>query len=118
MSILNIEENDFLDRTEKLLGKDNWWEAHIAHQVLLPRSSSPYSNDNWPGLMEQQEPETEDDMDIRDFSERPANDKRPPKPPRKPKTMVQDLIPLPDYSNYVSMDAFTMGIPKPQFPEI
>ena len=78
----------------------------------------PYSNDNWPGSMEQLEPETKDDMDIRDFSERPANDKRPPKPPWKLNMMVQDLIPPPDYSNYVSMDASAMGIPRPHFQEI
>ena len=39
-------------------------------------------------------------------------------PTRKPNTMVQDLIPPPDYSDYVPMDASVMGIPKPQFPEI
>ena len=53
MPILNIEENDFLDRTEKSFGE---------RQLMGS----------------QQEPETEDDMGIRDFSERPANDKRPP----------------------------------------
>ena len=68
--------------------------------------------------MEQLELETEDDMDIRDFSERPTNDKRPLSHPGNPKMMVQDQIPPPDYSNYVSMDASTMGIPKPQLLEI
>ena len=85
MPILNIEENNFLDRTENLLGKGDRWEAHVAQQVPLPRLSSPYSTDNWPSSVEQLEPETEDDMDIRDFSERPTNDQRPPKPPRKPR---------------------------------
>ena len=94
MPILNIEENDFLDRTEKLLGEDTQWEAHVVQQVSLPRSSSPFSNDNQPSFMEQLEPETDDDMDVWDFSERPANDRRSPKPPSKPKMTVQDLIPL------------------------
>ena len=44
--------------------------------------------------------------------------KGPPKPPRKPNMTVQDLIPPPDYSDYVLVDASTLGIPKPQFPEI
>ena len=29
MPVLNIEESDFLERTEKLLEKDNKWEAHM-----------------------------------------------------------------------------------------
>ena len=41
MPVLNIKESDFLDRTEKLLDKDANWEAHVAQQVPLPRSSSP-----------------------------------------------------------------------------
>ena len=66
MPVLNIEESDFLERMEKLLEKDNKWEAHVAQQIPLPRSSSPFP-DNQPGTMEQLEPETEDDMDVRDF---------------------------------------------------
>ena len=60
MSVLNIEESDFLERTEKLLEKDNKWEAHVAQQVPLPRSSSPYPDNNKPGSLEQLEPK--DDM--------------------------------------------------------
>ena len=85
MPILNIEENDFLDRTEKLLGKDNRWEAHIAQQVPLPRSSSPYSTDNQPGSMEQLEPKTEHDMDIRDFLKDLQMTKGPLSHPENPK---------------------------------
>ena len=51
MPVLNIEESDFLERTEKLLEKDNKWEAHVAQQIPLPRSSSPYSNSK-PGSLE------------------------------------------------------------------
>ena len=85
MPILNIEESDFLDRTKKLLGNENKWEAHVAQQVPLPRSSFPYPSDDQTGSLEQLEPKTVDDMDVRDFSEKPANDQRPPKPPKKPK---------------------------------
>ena len=56
---LVISEEDFMDRTDKVLGKDAKWEAHVAQQIPLPRSSSPYT-DNRPGILEQLEPETED----------------------------------------------------------
>ena len=91
--VLNIEESDFLDWTEKLLRKDNKWEAHVAQQVPLPRTSSPYPKDDWPGSLEQLDPGSEDVMDVRDLSERPTNDQRPPKLPRKTKVMLQNLIP-------------------------
>ena len=99
MPVLNIEESDFLDRTEK--------------QVPPPESSSPYPKDNQPGSSEQLEPKTEDYMDVRDFSERPINDKRPTKPARQPKVMLQNLIPLPDCPDYMALNAAVMGIPKP-----
>ena len=57
-------------------------------------------------------------MDVRDFSERPTNDQIPSKPPRKPKMMLQNLIPPPGCPDYVSMDASAMGTPKPQFTEV
>ena len=44
MPILNIAESDFLDRTENLLGKEMKWEAHVAQQIPLPKSSSPISS--------------------------------------------------------------------------
>ena len=78
----------------------------------------PYPNNNQTGLLEQVEPETEDDMDVRDFSERSANDKRPPKSPQKHKVMLQNLIPLPDCPDYMAMNAAITGIPKPQHIEI
>ena len=96
MPVFNIEERDFLDRTEKPIGTDNNLEAHVAQQILLPRTSSPGPPNNQPGSLEQLETFTEDDMDIRDFSERPANDMGPPKSPRKTKAYIQDLIPLQD----------------------
>ena len=117
MPMLNIEESNFLDRTKKLLGKDNKWEAHVAQQVPLPRSSSPCPNNNQTSSLEQLEPETEDDLDIRDFSERPTNEKRPPKPPRKTKVILQNLIPPPGCPDYMAMNATIMGIPNPQHTE-
>ena len=78
MPMLNIEESDYIDRTEKLLGRDHKWETHVAQQVPLPRTSSPCPSNNQPDSLEQLETVTEDDMDIRDFSKRPTNDLRPP----------------------------------------
>ena len=95
MPVLNIEESDFLERTKKLLEKDNKWETHIAEQVPLSRSSFPYLDNNQPRSLEQPEPKTGDAMDVRDFSERPMNDRRPPKPAHKPKVMLQTLFPPP-----------------------
>ena len=87
--VLNVEEKDFLDWTEKLPGTDNRWEAHMAQQVPLPRTSSPCPIKHQPGSLEQLEMFTDDGMDIRDFSERSINDLRPSKPPRKPKVILQ-----------------------------
>ena len=80
MAISNAEEKDFLDKTEKLIGTDNNWEAHFAQQIPLPRTSSLSPNNKQLGSLEQLESFTKDDMDTRDFSERPANDVRPPNP--------------------------------------
>ena len=118
MPMLNIEESNFLDRTKKLLGKDNKWETNVAQQVPLQRSSSPCPSNNQTSSLECLETEIEDDMDIRDFSERPANNLRPPKPPRKTKVMLQNLIPLPGCPDNMVMNATVMGIPKPQPTEI
>ena len=79
MPILNITESDFLDRTESLLGKETKWESHVAQQVPLPRSSSPYPMDK-PGPPEQLDLEKDDDMDMRDYMERPTNDGNCPNP--------------------------------------
>ena len=68
------------------------WEAHMAQQIPLPRSDSPCAEDR-PGAMGQLEPEMDDDIDIRDFSERPANDKRPPKPICKQEVMIHNFFP-------------------------
>ena len=43
----------------------------MAQQIPLPKASSPYL-DNRPGALEHLEPETDDDIDIRDYMERPA----------------------------------------------
>ena len=79
---------------EKLLGTGDNWESHVAQQILLPRTSSPTHTNKQLGFLEQLEVFTEDELDIREFSEGPANDMRPPKPPRKTKSIIQHVIPL------------------------
>ena len=67
MAIFNLEEKDFLDKTEKLIGTDNNWEAHVAQQIPLPKPNSPSPNNKQPGSLEQLETFPEDEIDIRDF---------------------------------------------------
>ena len=83
--IFNTGELEFLNKTEKLLGTGNNWESHVAQQILLPRISSSIHTDKQLGSLEQLEVDTGDDMDIMDFSERPANDMRPPSHLERPK---------------------------------
>ena len=103
---------------DRLLGKDHTWKTHVAQQVPLPRTSSPCPSISQPRSMEQLETMMEDDMDIRDFSERLANDLRPPKLPRKTKVICQNLIPPPGCPDYVAVNHAVMGIPKPTLLEI
>ena len=90
----------------------------MAQQIPLPRTRSPTHNDKQPGSLEQLEVDTGDDMDIRDFSERPANDMRPPKLPRKTKAYIMDIIPSPGCPDYMAMNQTVMGIPKPQILKV
>ena len=113
MPIFNTGEWEFLNITEKLLGTGDNWESHVAQQIPLPRTSSPMHTDKQLGSLEQLEVDTEDDMDIRDFSERPANDKRPPKPPRNTKAYILDLTPPPGCPDYMVMNHAVMAIPSP-----
>ena len=107
--MLVISEEDFMDRTDKVLGKDAKMEAHVAQQIPLPRSSSPYPDDR-PSTLEQLEPETEDYIDINDHSERPANDKRPPKPKHDLSLVTQNFCQTPQNSpDYIAMSAAEKG---------
>ena len=70
---LSLEEGSTCNDTEATL-----WEASVAKKIMTtPRASSPYQDQ--PGTMEQLEPDTDNDIiDITDYAERPANDKRSP----------------------------------------
>ena len=56
------------------------WEASVARNLMTtPRASSPYLK--WTSILEDLELDTDNDIiDITDYSERPANDKRSPWP--------------------------------------
>ena len=56
------------------------WEANVARNVeSIPRASSPYPRKM--STLEDLEPHTDKDIiDITDYSERPSNDKRSPRP--------------------------------------
>ena len=119
MPVLNIKESDFLDRIKKLLEKDTKWEAHVAQQIPLARSSFPCP-ENRPGSLKQLEPKMDNDMDMKDFSERFANDKRPPKPKHDPSLMILIFFPSPlTCPNYVAITAAAAVEPtKPPIKEV
>ena len=76
----------------------------------------PSPNNKQLGSQEQLEIFTKDDMDIRDFLERPVIDMRPPKPPRKTKAHILDLISPPGCPDYMTMNHTVMGMAKPLLP--
>ena len=70
---LSLEEGTTENETEATS-----WEASVAKTIMTtPRASSPYPDK--PNTLEQLEPDTDNDIiDITDYSERPANDRRSP----------------------------------------
>ena len=118
MSVFNAGERKFLNKMEKILGTGDNWERHVAQQIPLPWTSSLTHTHKQPGSLEQLGVFTEDEMDIREFSERSGNDTRPPKPPRKTKTHIQDVILPPVFQDYMAMNHPVMGNPRPPLPEI
>ena len=84
------------------------WEASVARNVVTtPRASSPYPKQT--STLEDLEPNTDDDIiDITNFSERPANDIRSPRPKCDftTQTMTQEHWPTPQSSpTYLPMTA-------------
>ena len=90
----------------------------MAQQIPLTRTSSTTHTDKQLESLEQLEVFTEDEMEIREFSERPDNDIKPPKPSRKTKPHIQDVIPPPGFQDYMAMNHPVMGNPRPPLPEI
>ena len=97
------------------------WEASVARKlVTTPRTSLPFPNCT--STLEELEPDTDDDiMDITDYSERPANDKRSPRPKQTEMTHMttQGNCPTPLNSPpYVTMNAVAAALAKPHRTKI
>ena len=84
------------------------WEASVVRNVeTIPRASSPY-----PRKMS-----TLEDLDIADYSERPFNDKRSPRPKQMDST--QGHCPTPQNSSmYLAMNAVAVAPAKPYRTEV
>ena len=97
------------------------WEASTARNIMTtPRPSSPYPNQ--PSTLEELEPDTDDNIiDITDFLERLANDRRSPQHKQKcmTPTETQGHCPPPQSSPmYLAMNAAAVTPAKPHRTEI
>ena len=93
------------------------WEASVARNVeTIPRASSPYPRKT--STLEDLEPDTDKDIiDVTDYSERPSNDKRSPRPKQTDST--QGHCPTPQNSpTYLAMNALAAAPVKPHRTEI
>ena len=83
---------------------------------MTPRASLLFLKQT--STLEDLEPDTDDDIiDVTDYSERPSNDKRSPKP--KQMDMTQGHCPTPQNSpTYLSMNAVAVAPTKPHRTEI
>ena len=88
--------------------------------MTTPRASLPFLK--WTSTLEDLEPDTDDDIiDVTDYSERPSNDKRSPRPKQMDKTHVttQGHCPTPQNSpTYLAMNAVAVAPAKPHRTEI
>ena len=96
------------------------WEANVARKlVTIFRASLPFLKQT--STLEDLEPDTDDDIiDVTDYSERPTNDKRSPKPKETDMTHVttQGHCPTPQNSpTYLAMNA-SAAPAKPHRTEI
>ena len=89
-SLRNLSLEEVVNKPEN---EATSWEAHVARNVeTIPRASSPYPRKM--STLEDLEPDTDKDIiDITDYSERPNNDKRSPRP--KQTDLTQGHCPTP-----------------------
>ena len=97
------------------------WEASVArNSMTTPRASSPFPKQT--STLEDLEPDMDDDIiDITDYSERPANDKRSPRPNKTATThtVTQGHCPTPQNSpTYLPMNIVVAAPAKPHRTEI
>ena len=104
--------------------KDNeatLWEASVARNIVTtPRASFPHPKPT--STLEDIEPDTDDDIiDVTDYSERPANNRRSPQPKQAimTHTATQGHYPTPQNSpTYLPMNVVASTPPKPHRTEI
>ena len=113
---LSLEEETDDNENEATL-----WEASVARKlVTTPRASLPFPKQT--STLKYIEPDTEDDIiDITDYSERPANDKKSPRPKQTNMThaTTQGHCPTPQKSpTYLAMNAAAAAPAKPHRTEI
>ena len=88
--------------------------------MTTPRASSPYPK--WTSTLEDLEPDMDNDIiDVTEYSERPTNDKRSPRPKQTAMThtMTQGYCPTPQNSpTYLPMNSMAVAPAKPHRTEI
>ena len=97
------------------------WEANVVRKLMTtPRASSPFLKQS--STLEDLEQDMDDDIiDVMNYSERPANDKRSPRPKQTDMThpMTQGHCPIPQNSpKYLPMNAVAAAPVKPYRTEI
>ena len=117
-SLKNLSLEEGMNGNEK---EATSWEASVARNIMTTaRASSPYPNR--PSTLEELEPDTDDDIiDITDFLERLANDKKSPQHRQKfmTPTVTQGHFPTPQNSpTYLAMNAAVATPAKPHRTEI
>ena len=113
-----------LSLEEEIDGNENEatsWEANVVRKIVTtPRASLPFPKQT--STLEDLEPDTDDDIiDVIDYSERPAYDKRSPRPKQTDMTHMtaQGQCPTPQNSpTYLAMNAVAAAPAKPHRTEI
>ena len=118
-SLRNLSLEEEADDIEN---KATSWKASVVRKIMTtPRASSPFPKQM--RTLEVLEPDTDDDIiDIKDYSERPANDKTSPRPKQTDTThtTTQGYCLTPQNSpTYLSMNAAVEAAPaKPHRTEV
>ena len=113
-SLRNVSLEEEVNKPEN---KAISWEANVARNVeTIPRASSPYPRKT--STLEDLEPDADKDIiDVTDYSERPSNDKRSPRPKQTDST--QGHCPTPQNSpTYLAMNVSAAAPVKPHRTEI
>ena len=117
-SLRNLSLEEEVDNNEN---EATSWVASVARNLMTtPRASSPYPK--WTSTLGDLEPDTDNDIvDITDYSKRPANDKRSPRPQQTAMThtTTQGCCPTPQNSpTYLPMNAAAAAPAKPYRTEM